>query len=291
MDSDAILAPAATLAGSLLAVVLAFLCRRLSDRRSRISVTALLAALTSFGMFWGTGFSTVSLAGDENLALPLAIAAAIISPVAIFLIAFLNARQSQAQQSGRSRTGGRRPASRAPQATGPRVPPDVFISDRRDERTDVLQIAERLRALKLTVWFDADLRSGTSFDSEIDWNIRRAKCVLVCWSPGAATSDWVRGEATIGREREVLAAAMLKPCSLPAPFNLVHAEDLASGVGPENRAWFRLLDRIGALVGRPGLGAYERAVAAQDRGAIAAWMGEHPHDALFDEATALLKSI
>lgn len=288
MDFDTILVPAATLAGSLLAVLLAFFCRRLSDRRPRISLAALLAAITSFGMFWGTGFSTVALAGDENLALPLAITAAIISPIAIFLIVFLNAPQSQTQQSGRSRPRARRPA---PQATGPRVAPDVFISYRRDERTDVVQIAERLRALKLKVWFDADLRSGTSFDAEIDWNIRRAKCVLVCWSPGAATSDWVRGEATIGREREVLAAAMLKSCSLPAPFNLIHAEDLTSGVGPENRAWFHLLDRIGALVGRPGLGAYELAVASQDRGAIAAWMGEHPHDPLFDDASALLRSI
>ncbi len=60
----------------------------------------------------------------------------------------------------------------------------------------MLAIARKLEELKLKVWFDAELRSGTSFDTEIDRQVRAAKCVLVCWSPGAVASDWVRGEAT-----------------------------------------------------------------------------------------------
>jgi hypothetical protein len=290
MDIEVLIISAAMGFGMILSVVFAFLIRRIPVLPVKIAMTCLVAVFFAPMSFWAVGASTYVLTGSNGVAIPAGILGGAIAAAATFLIVFAKRGQSQRQGTPKVRRGPRKTAS-TPHTTGPRIPPDVFISYRRDERTDVLQIAERLRALKLKVWFDADLRSGTSFDSEIDWNIRRAKCVLVCWSPGAATSDWVRGEATIGREREVLAAAMLKSCSLPAPFNLVHAEDLTSGVGPENRAWFHLLDRIGALVGRPGLGAYELAVASRDRGAIAAWMGEHPHDPLFDDATALLRSI
>ncbi len=130
------------------------------------------------------------------------------------------------------------------------VPADVFISYRRDERARVRAIAREFEAMSLRVWFDAELRSGTAFDTEIDLQVRAAKCVLVCWSPSAVQSDWVRGEATIGRQRGVLAAALLEPCDLPSPFNLTHASDFTDGIDLESSEWLRLLDRVGELVGR-----------------------------------------
>lgn len=133
---------------------------------------------------------------------------------------------------------------------GDLAPADVFISYRRDERTRVREIARKLESMSLRVWFDAELRSGTAFDAEIDRQVRTAKCVLVCWSPSAVQSDWVRGEATIGRQRGVLAAVLLEPCDLPSPFNLTHTNDLTGGVGEENPEWLQLLQRIGDLVGR-----------------------------------------
>lgn len=280
------IALAAVTTGMIILIIGAFLARRIPILPVKVIVSILIAALFGLASFWATGASTYFMVGTEQIAIPIGVVGGLIGVGATFLIVF---RPPGAKTAPRPARASRSTTSR--QQPRDNTPSDVFISYKRDERSEVLQIAERLRALKLKVWFDADLRSGTSFDSEIDRHIRRAKCVLACWSPGAVASDWVRGEATIGRERGVLAAAILKPCDLPAPFNLVHAEDLTVGIGPENRAWFRLLDRIGALVGRPGLGAYELAVASRDRGAIAAWMGEHPHDPLFDEASALLRSI
>jgi hypothetical protein len=182
-------------------------------------------------------------------------------------------------------------ATTAPRPVPSSSPPDVFISYKRDERSEVLAIARRLEALKLRVWFDAEMRSGTTFDSEIDRQVRSARAVLVCWSPGAVESDWVRGEATIGRQRNVLAAAMLKPCDLPTPFNLVHAEDLTGGIGPQNPEWLRLVERLGALVGRPGLAAYEELESAGDRNRYAAWIAAHAADPLLDTAVARLKAL
>lgn len=166
--------------------------------------------------------------------------------------------------------------------------PDVFISYKRDQRQDVVEIARRLEALRLQVWFDAELRSGTTFDSEIEKRVRAAKCVLVCWSPGAVASEWVRAEATVGRQRGVLAACLLRDCDLPPPFNLVHVDDLRAGVGPQNAEWLRLLERVGELVGRPGLAKYEAAGA--DRDALQAWIAEFPDDVLRDDALARLQS-
>lgn len=195
-------------------------------------------------------------------------------------------RQMQAAAPARDRSQGPREL----QPAGFHTAPDVFLSYKRDERAQIVAISERLDALNISVWFDAEMHSGTTFDAEIEKQVRAAKCVLVCWSPGAVASEWVRAEATIGRQRGVLAAAILKDCDLPPPFNLVHAEDLRAGIGPQNPEWLKVLERIGALVGRPGLAGFEAASAGPDRAALAAWMADYPHDPLFDRAVALLKT-
>jgi hypothetical protein len=150
---------------------------------------------------------------------------------------------------------------------------DVFISYKREERAQVERIAERLRGLGLTVWFDARLPSGESFDEEINRELHEAKCVLVCWSPGAVQSQWVRAEAAIGRERDVLAAVMLAPAKLYPPFNLIHSIDLANWDGADlHPGWLGVVGRIGALADRPDLvaraGRYAAVSNAGDDDAI-----------------------
>lgn len=131
---------------------------------------------------------------------------------------------------------------------------DVFISYKREERAQVERIAERLKALGLSVWFDSRLPSGESFDEEINREIHAAKCVLVCWSPGAVQSQWVRAEAAIGRERDVLATVMLAPTRLYPPFNLIHTIDLSKWDGRDaDPAWLSTIGRIGALTDRADL--------------------------------------
>ncbi|MEQ1617172.1 MAG: toll/interleukin-1 receptor domain-containing protein [Terricaulis sp.] len=188
------------------------------------------------------------------------------------------------QAAARQPTAQQRPV--APQA--PHTPADIFISYKREERARVEAIAKALRELRLSVWFDARLQSGNSFDNEINREVRAAKCVLVCWSPGAVASEWVRAEASIGRQRGVLAACFLDQCDLYPPFNLVHAEDLSHGaLDGANPAWAKIVEQIGHLVGRPGLGAY---VSAQnERSALGAWLADHASDPLADVALARLR--
>jgi hypothetical protein len=100
---------------------------------------------------------------------------------------------------------------------------DVFISYKQDERQAVDTIAAGLRALGLSVWFDARLSAGESFSDEIDREARNAGGILVCWSPSARESRWVKAEAMIGFEHDKLVACYVAgpdDFSPPAPFNM-----------------------------------------------------------------------
>ena len=254
-----------------------------------------LSLVVAIVPFWGTGAAIALTLGYEDT---VALGVASVVGIATFFCAVwwsLSRGSRDAETVGAPRTAHsqrqRGPSPAQPNTPSkPFAPPDVFISYKRDERPQVEDIAKRLEDLNVSVWFDAELNSGLSFDAEIDRNIREAKCVLVCWSPGAVASEWVRGEATIGRQRGVLAASMLKPSDLPAPFNLIHAEDLTAGSHAQNPAWLKLLGRIGELIGRPGLAGFAALSESRDKAAISAWLAEHPHDPLFDRAVAMLKA-
>jgi hypothetical protein len=86
----------------------------------------------------------------------------------------------------------------------------------------------------------------------------------------------------------VLAACFLDQCELYPPFNLVHAEDLSAGAfDGANAAWAKIVEQIGQLVGRPGLGAY--VTAQNDRAALGAWLANHAADPLAEVALARLR--
>ena len=64
---------------------------------------------------------------------------------------------------------------------------DVFISYKRRLRPRVEEIATALRALGVTVWYDAALEAGTSFSAEISSEVRSAD-VSSAVSPAIAPS-------------------------------------------------------------------------------------------------------
>jgi len=130
-------------------------------------------------------------------------------------------------------------------------PKDVFISYKRDERSRVVRMGKELEALGLTVWFDAALEPGTSFDEEIAREVSGARAVLVCWSKGSVASRWVRSEAMIAANRRVLVPVFLEMSEPLPPFNLDHAEDLSDWAGEDDhQGWRKVLARVGTLTGR-----------------------------------------
>jgi hypothetical protein len=158
---------------------------------------------------------------------------------------------------------------------------DIFISYKREERSQVERLTTALRGLGFSVWFDASLSAGEMFTDEIDREVRAAKVVLVCWSPGAASSQWVKAEAQIGFSKSnLISARVAGPDGFepPVPFNSVHMEDLSawvqqpSGTDP---AWKSVLRRLGVLTGRTDVADWGAVPVDADAAAIQAWFAKH----------------
>jgi len=157
---------------------------------------------------------------------------------------------------------------------------DVFISYKREERPLVEQVADALRDLGFDVWFDAGLTAGESFSDEINRVARVANVNLVCWSPSAIASRWVKAEALIGFERDTLAAAYIAGpdgFSPPAPFNAVHTVDLRKWCAAPSSAdpeWRSMLRRVGQTCGRPDVARWGALSARSSAAEIHAWLDE-----------------
>ena len=169
--------------------------------------------------------------------------------------------------------------------TGECIMADLFISYARADRPRCIQIRDALEKLKLDIWFDAGIDAGDNFDRKIEQEIDAAAGVMVLWSSTSVESNWVRNEARTGAERDRLVAVQLDDCTLPLEFRSVHAEPLSEGVEKSGGAvWYRVLDRIGKIVGRPGLADYARLQAEDtDVASWRAWLSQYGNDPLGEE--------
>ena len=100
-----------------------------------------------------------------------------------------------------------------------------------------------------TVWWDASLHTGETFDEVIEQRLRDAKAVVVLWSPRSVASRWVRAEATLADRRNKLVPAIIEPCDRPIVFELTHTSDLAGWQGDRSNAeWRTFVDDLDRLV-------------------------------------------
>jgi hypothetical protein len=108
---------------------------------------------------------------------------------------------------------------------------DIFLSYARADRTAARMFAQAFMDEGFTVWWDAVLHSGETFDEVIEQRLRDASAVVVLWSPRSVASRWVRAEATQADRRNKLAPAIIEPCDRPIIFELTHAADLCEWTG------------------------------------------------------------
>ncbi|MEQ1610423.1 MAG: TIR domain-containing protein [Hyphomonadaceae bacterium] len=172
--------------------------------------------------------------------------------------------------------------------------PDVFISYKREERPRVERLAAALTSLKFDVWFDAELLPGVTFLDEIQHALDVSRAVIVCWTPAAARSAHVLGEAEHGRRQSKLVAAFFAECPLPSPFNMIHAEDLSTWVGDVGdtlSAWRKILGSISALTQRPALQDFVNHSLEGDAAALRGWANDNWKDPLATEAVELARRL
>lgn len=126
---------------------------------------------------------------------------------------------------------------------------DIFLSYARADRGTARMFAQALAEEGFSVWWDASLHSGETFDEVIERNLREAKAVIVLWSPRSVASRWVRAEATLADRRHKLVPAIIEPCDRPIVFELTHTADLSEWTGDiTDIHWRTFLDDLHRLV-------------------------------------------
>jgi adenylate cyclase len=125
---------------------------------------------------------------------------------------------------------------------------DIFISYSSEDQATARHFADAFEAEGFSVWWDAALRSGQTYDQVIEEALREAKAVVVLWSPNSVASRWVRAEATEADRLQTLVPAIIEDCKLPIVFELTHCENLSGWSGDkDSQPWRNLLTAIAEL--------------------------------------------
>jgi len=126
---------------------------------------------------------------------------------------------------------------------------DVFISYSRENSEAAVAAAAALRDRGYEVWLDSELPGHGSFTDEINRQLSQARAVLVIWSADAASSEWVRAEASRGREARKLVQMRLDTARLPLPFDQSQCTSLLGWRGDTTApGWPKVENSIAALV-------------------------------------------
>ena len=127
---------------------------------------------------------------------------------------------------------------------------DIFISYASEDRSRVEPLAKGLETRGWSVWWDRNLISGERYSQVIEEAISGARCVVVLWSKNSIESEWVRDEADIGKDRNVLLPAVIDNVRPPMGFRQRHAADLTDWRDQEGHAGFSiLLSAIESIIG------------------------------------------
>ncbi len=100
---------------------------------------------------------------------------------------------------------------------------DVFLSYTQADQERVRELDRRLKSQGIRCWWDRLLPDGKPFDREIEKRLNNVRAVVVLWSVNSIKSDWVRAEATKGRDRKICVGLLLDGFAgneTPAPFNV-----------------------------------------------------------------------
>lgn len=128
---------------------------------------------------------------------------------------------------------------------------DIFLSYAREDVKKAKLLAEALEKQGWSVFWDRiSLLAGQDFDDVIDKAIKEASCMIVAWSAASKQSDWVRGEATKGRERKILIPILFESVDPPIAFLSLHTENLEDWQGDiKSPAYLALCKAVKARIG------------------------------------------
>lgn len=121
---------------------------------------------------------------------------------------------------------------------------DVFLTYSRLDHDRVQLIADRLRTLGYSVWFDPHEDGGQALFDQVEREFDEAKAVIAVWSAHARSSTFVYAEASLALDANKFLQLQLDPVTLPAPFEALPIADM-SGATSE---WGKLEDALNRIV-------------------------------------------
>jgi TIR domain-containing protein len=129
---------------------------------------------------------------------------------------------------------------------------DIFISYKREDQAEAKALAESLKQVGWTVWWDPQLRAGERFDEVIERELTNARCVIVIWSRRAIQSQYVKDEATYALGLNKLIPVAIDEVSPPFRFQGLHTISLAGWRGSASASAFQKLRvDIERIIGPP----------------------------------------
>ena len=118
---------------------------------------------------------------------------------------------------------------------------DIFISYSSEDKSRVKAIAEALEHNGWTVWWDRQIPVGQRFDTVIEQELSKARCVIVIWTQRSVTSEWVKNEASEAAQRNILAPVLLEDVKIPLAFRRIEAAQLTTWKGERNHPELEIL--------------------------------------------------
>lgn len=193
------------------------------------------------------------------------------------------------------------------------LPPEqdggVFLSYSRSDREYVTKLADWLKGLGVSVWYDHDIDYGMRWKLEIERQLATAEVVVLVLSAAAGKSEWVRREVEQARSRPIpVLPLLLEPeglvdwaaelqvenvigsrmpglaFCLKLPGFLASEQDLSRAMTPVQRQISR---RLAAATGRLMRGSTGPGVAALQAELIRVGLEPGPIDGVYGDRTLL----
>ena len=148
---------------------------------------------------------------------------------------------------------------------------DVFISYKREDYARVDQLAALLEDIKVSVWHDASLIAGEHWPERIEQMARSARAMIVCWTPAAAHSEWIRREMHIGFERNILVPVQFGAGPLPENLRDYHVANMITWAGEaDHPGLYQLARGLEAMLAVPVGSRILELAGGQNPAAVAA---------------------
>ena len=108
---------------------------------------------------------------------------------------------------------------------------DIFISYASEDLDRVRPLVdglERLEKTKWSVFWDRTIPARKTWRQVIGAEIQSCRTVVVVWTEKSVDSEWVLGEAEIGKRRKVLVPVLLDKVEPPFGFGTIQAANLVA---------------------------------------------------------------